>query len=260
MRIASAVMAVATGISVFGVRWWQWESAGPSVLDAVVFTVVLLAILAVHELAHVLAARGHGFRLGPPLFLPLPAWVGTLGAVIQIRELPPSRSALIAMGAAGPLAGFGVIVVALALRGLEVPPSQAGWELSTPLVFQLLAVLTGGSAEVSTRDPVGFAAWVGCLVTALNLVPLGQLDGGHVLSGLLPERIGLSRIVVVTCLLILGVFWWPWIVWALVLALGLREPLGTRDAATAPGRVDWALAVACLAVFTLCFTPVPVAL
>jgi membrane-associated protease RseP (regulator of RpoE activity) len=242
-----------TALMVFLVRWAQWNSAGDPLRDAALFTVVLGAILGAHEAGHILAARWYGFRLGLPLFLPLPVWVGTLGAVIQVQELPPSRSALLAMGAGGPLAGFAVIVLA----ALCNDPSSGGEALPAPGVFQVCGWLSGADAIVVTSDPVGFAAWVGCLVTALNLFPLGQLDGGHIFAALWPGREGRATVGTLGLLCVLGVWWWPWLAWAAVLGLLLREPLGVRQRSEVPRGFERFLAAACVLVWVLCFTPVP---
>lgn len=251
-QLALWSMAI-TAAMVFVVRWWQWEADGAELVDAALFTLVLAAILGAHEAGHVILARAYGFRLGPPLFLPLPLWVGTLGALIQVRELPPDRRALLAMGAGGPLAGFAVIALASLAKG----PGEVGGELSTPALFHLAGLFTGTSPGVSVGDPIGFAAWVGCLVTALNLLPVGQLDGGHVFSALFPGRESVATGLVALGLCALGVAWWPWLVWGVVVVLGMREPLKVRRAHPPPGPVEQRLAIACAIVWALCATPVP---
>lgn len=255
VRAASRALMVATASMVFFVRLVQWESAGNPFVDALAFTVVLGAILGAHEAGHVWCAQRYGFRLGPPIFLPLPIWVGTLGALIQVKELPPSRRALLAMGAGGPLAGFTVIMVAVLLK--DAAPGET--PLSAPLVFHLGSMMSGSGAAVATTDPVGFAAWVGCLVTSLNLLPVGQLDGGHVFSALWPGREWQATWLTGAALCVLGVLWWPWLVWAAVVLLGLRAPLAVRNGAEEPSQAERRLALGCGLVWVMCFTPLPLA-
>jgi membrane-associated protease RseP (regulator of RpoE activity) len=266
-RVAAALL-VATCITVFAVHWltWQDPATGPRAgIRAVGFTAALMGILLAHELGHVVVARSHRFVLGLPWFLPFPFLVGTLGAVIRLREAPRDRTGLLEMGAAGPLVGLGaiaVVAVAWVLAGPVVGEQTEGVRLATPLVLHAVhVVFTGALASpVAPTDPLGFAAWIGCLVTAMNLVPLGQLDGGHVASALWPRfarRIGWGS---TAGLLALGLFWPGWAVWAVMLHLmGARHRAPVRDESQpVSGRGRWVAAAAALA-FVACFTPIPVA-
>ena len=192
-------------------------------LNALAYTGALMSILLAHELAHYLVARRHGFALSLPMFIPLPVGFGTLGAIIFLRSRPPNRTALLEMGAAGPVAGAAVAFLMLALglqwTGPDVPlePGAMALVFHDPLVVRILGWLVAGGppGRIAELHPVALAGWIGCLLTAINLIPLGQADGGHVLSALVPRWAPrLSRAVLVA-LVLAGVAWWPgWAVWA----------------------------------------------
>lgn len=261
-RIAGGLF-FATCTSVFVVRVVFWETGAvvddPAQLErALVFTCVLMGILLAHELGHYAVARGHGFRLSLPWFIPAPILVGTLGAIIQLEESPKTRSGLLEMGAAGPIGGV-VVVVAAMIGGILTGQVDGGTELSRPLLWHGLSwVLMGESVPLTTADPVGFAAWLGCLLTAMNLLPFGQLDGGHITAAAFPawaSRIGWGT----TALLLAGGFIWPgWAVWAGILhLLGTRLPVVPKTSAPLSRRARGVGAVSVL-VWILCFTPVPI--
>jgi membrane-associated protease RseP (regulator of RpoE activity) len=230
------------------------------------FSFTLLGILLAHELGHFFACRIYGIDASYPYFIPAPTIIGTMGAFIRIRSPVINRKALFDVGLAGPVIGFIFAVPALALAivySKVVPGAQANAEIifgSPPLVKILLAWLRPGVAAGSLLlHPVGRAAWVGLFATALNLLPAGQLDGGHVVYSVASSKHRLISFGVVLALLLLGHLWSGWYAWAMLLFfLGFRhpplldrwEPLDTK-------RRVWA-AVA-LAIFFLCFTPVPFA-
>jgi membrane-associated protease RseP (regulator of RpoE activity) len=250
----------------------------------------LLSILMAHEMGHYLACRYYGVDATLPHFIPaiwipvgwffwIPlSWVGTFGAFIRIRSPIPSRKALFDIGVAGPLAGFAVCLPVLWLGVHEARvngPASEGirltWvethepgkplSLGTPLLFQAVERLVQEPATnpgAIALGPLGIAAWFGLLVTALNLMPIGQLDGGHVTYALLRERSRLiSRIGSWACVALV-VFRPSWILWAiLVRILGRRHPPTLDDdAPVGGGRV--ALGIVALLVFVLCFVPNPV--
>lgn len=229
----------------------------------------LLAILLAHEFGHYFAARHHGVDSSLPYFIPFPfSPAGTLGAFIRIRALIPHREALFDIGAAGPLAGFVVCLPVLLLGVLqgEWVPLQNGGEgpeyFGEPLLFQwAVAWIKGPTPDGMALGigPLGLAAWFGLFVTALNLMPVGQLDGGHVTFALLPRRaLWVSRLGVLLCL---GLVWLrpTWLLWAiLLLLLGLRPHPPTWDHERRVGRGRFVLGLVCLAVFVVSFTPEPV--
>jgi membrane-associated protease RseP (regulator of RpoE activity) len=229
----------------------------------------VMSILLAHEMGHYLACRYYRVEATLPFFLPAPIinpLVGTFGAVIRIKSPFPHRRALFDIGIAGPLAGFAVCLPVLWLGLLEaqvVPndPASFGLTLGQPLLFRLAARVVLGSVPSGSTlliGPLGMAAWFGLLITALNLVPIGQLDGGHVayaLFGRHAER--LSRAVWWVCVGSIIVIGPSFILWTiLVRVLGLRHP-PTLDDGAALGRTRVAVAALGLAVFVLCFLPDP---
>ncbi len=229
------------------------------------FSLPLMTILMAHEMGHYLACRYYRIDATLPFFLPAPTPIGTLGAFIRIQSPIYSRRALFDVGIAGPLAGFVMLVPALIL-GIAwskiIPGVAEGGDLifGMPLLQRLLeAVLLPGVGPANIcLHPVGRAAWVGILATALNLLPIGQLDGGHILYSLAgPWHRWLSRIFV-AALVPMGLFYSrSWLVWAgLLFFFGMRHPL-IYDQQGVGARRAW-LAIAALAIFLLTFTLVPV--
>jgi len=170
------------------------------IVDAVMFTGAIIAILGSHEMGHKLLADKHAVEATYPYFIPGPPPIGTFGAVIQQKSLPPNKDSLFDLGAAGPIFGFIVAVVVaiigLPLSHLEIVDSTAGI-LPAPILFQLVVnilppmgiVGSGGEGVlVIMLHPLAFAGWVGMFVTLVNLVPAGMLDGGHVTRSFLGER------------------------------------------------------------------------
>src|SRR5450755_228049 len=181
----------------------EWIFAAPArLLLGIPFSFTLLLILLAHEMGHYLFCRYYGVRATLPFFIPAPTLIGTLGAVIRIKAPIRSRAALFDIGIAGPIAGFvvaiGALAVALSLSKPLAPgiaPSDV--QLGFPLIFHLLwkvlplADVHGGSSSLPLQDiyfhPTAVAAWVGMFATALNLLPGGQLDGGHIVFALNPQ-------------------------------------------------------------------------
>ncbi len=238
--------------------------------SGILFSFTLLMILGAHEMGHYLAARLYGVRATLPYFLPAPLGIGTFGAFIKMKSAIPSKRALFDIGIAGPLAGF-VFLIPAAIVGLYFasPPTGAvsgdGIMFHDPLLFRALAKLLSVPKDIAL-NPFWFAAWAGCLVTSLNLLPVGQLDGGHVIYALFGARwhwiIARVIYVAVIALTVASYFWDGWMGWAVyvvILTLMLRvghprvmdesEPLGFgRKVVAAIG----------LLVFLLCFMPAPI--
>ena len=236
-------------------------------LTGLPFSFTLLGILLAHELGHYFACRYYGIAASYPYFLPAPTLIGTLGAFIRIRSPIVNRKALFDVGLAGPVVGFLFAVPALALAiafSKVVPASEVQAELvfGEPLLSRILAALL--RPEVDAADlflhPVGRAAWVGMFATALNLLPAGQLDGGHIVYALTSENHRRISMAVALALVPLSVFFWGgWMVWAvLLIVFGFRHPrLLDRWERIDAKRRAWA--VAALLIFILCFIPVPLA-
>ena len=227
----------------------------------------ILAIVTAHELGHYFACRIHGVDATLPFFLPLPipGGFGTLGAVIRIRSAFPNRQALFDIGIAGPLAGFLVSVPVLVLAGLEARaiyplPGAGGTYFGDPLLLQwVLGSMLGPlrADAVVAIGPMGMAAWFGLFLTALNLLPIGQLDGGHIVYALTPRWAALvSRFGWWVCVGL--IYFGPnWLVWAVLLRfLGRRHP-PTLDDTKSLGRGRNLLALIAVAVFVMCFVPNP---
>ena len=233
------------------------------------FALTLLLILGAHEFGHYFAARHHRVNVTLPYFIPMPfSFVGTFGAFIQLRSPVRNRNQLFDVGVAGPLAGLLValplLIVGLLLSTVGPLPSQGGYVLEGNSLFYLGAKylvfglkLPGQGLDVMLH-PIAFAAWFGLLVTAFNLVPVGQLDGGHVLFGLIGEKTRLVGYCVVGVLVLMGmVLWQGWITWALLIfLLGPGHPPPLNDI-TPLDRKRRLLAFFVLFLFAVLFVPVP---
>jgi membrane-associated protease RseP (regulator of RpoE activity) len=232
------------------------------------FAITIMTILLFHECGHYFLARAHRVDASLPFFLPAPPFFlfGTFGAFIRMRTVPPHRRALFDIGAAGPWAGFVVAVpaVVFGLQISEVRPlsaSEGGLVLGDSLLFSWLTrMVLGVQPDQATilLHPVALAGWFGLLVTCLNLLPVGQLDGGHVSYALFGRRHRWIARGVFTFVLVLGLGGWAgWFVWgALLLLLGLDHP-PTWDPSTQLDRRRVLAAVMTFGVLALTFVPEP---
>ena len=222
----------------------SWVFSDPKhMLSGLPFAAAVMFFFLAHEMGHYLYCRRYGIYATLPFFIPMPTLIGTMGAVILIRSPIRSRKALFDIGIAGPIAGF---VVALGLLmfslGWSKPmpasfhPGAPEIEIGYPLIFQwihgLLAAMNPGSAVAALPlnrvllHPVAIAAWVGMFATALNLLPGGQLDGGHILYSISPRAHWfVSRLAILILLPMAYYLWAGWLVWAVLLQLSsLRRP------------------------------------
>jgi membrane-associated protease RseP (regulator of RpoE activity) len=235
------------------------------------YSATILAILGCHELGHYFACRYYDVDASLPFFLPVPTpLTGTLGAFIRIRDPIPTKRMLFDIGIAGPIAGFIVAVPALFI-GLSMshvarlPANFSGFELGEPLLFRLASQLIWGTVPDGyslNLHPIGFGAWFGLLATALNLVPAGQLDGGHISYTVLGRRSVYLTLAMVLCAVVLSYFSTSWIVWTVLMVVmltvfGSRHP-PTLDEDVPLDRTRLILAIVALAMFVLCFTPAPI--
>lgn len=230
----------------------------------------LVSILLAHEMGHYLTSRRYGIDASLPYFIPFPFpfhLVGTFGAFIRIRSPFPDRRALFDVGIAGPLAGFAAALPVLVLGVLEahLVPARDGPEyirLGLPLLMQWATDAVHGPREPGTMlllGPLGLAAWFGLFLTALNLIPVGQLDGGHVTYALFGRRAHLVSRAGLLASVLLVAHRPSWLVWSvLLLLLARRGHPPTMDDLSGLGRGRRALAVVGAVVFALCFTPSPV--
>jgi len=230
------------------------------------FVIGLISILLFHEFGHYLAGRRRGVFMSLPFFLPAPNIAGTFGAVIKTRSPITNRRDLIEVGATGPIAGFVVAVIVLVIGFANAHIIEAdfvdGWSLGESLLIRFLGWLIigpipdGYAIELSSTI---FAGWVGLLVTMLNLLPLGQLDGGHIIYGLFGKmQYRISR-VFFALLVALG-FWWPgwWFFGALVFLFGIKHPPTINDTMKVPRLTRLAGYIAII-IFIISFVPVPFA-
>jgi hypothetical protein len=228
------------------------------------FSLTLAAILLAHEFGHYLACLYYRIYATLPYFLPAPSLIGTFGAFIKIRSAIYSKRVLFDIGVAGPLAGFIFLLPALGV-GLalsKVIPgiaAQGSIHFGIPaLVWLLERVIFPGAAYTDIYlHPVARAAWIGIFATALNLLPIGQLDGGHILYSLVGENHRRVSIVAIVALIPLALFWWVWLVWAVVLFwMGRRHPVihDSIDVGAGRRKLGWIA----LAIFILCFMSAPI--
>jgi len=229
----------------------------------------LLSILLAHEMGHYLACRYYRVDATLPFFLPFPFFslVGTLGAFIRIKSPFPHRRALFDIGIAGPLAGFAVCLPVLALSVPEMTlapagPLSSGLYLGDPLLLQWIASWAFGAVPDGMTvviGPVGLAAWFGLFVTGLNLIPIGQLDGGHVTYALFGPRAGMiSRLGWWVCV---GLIYFSpsWIVWAILIRVLGRQHPRTMNDFDPVGRARALVGLLGLVLFVVCFVPSPIA-
>jgi membrane-associated protease RseP (regulator of RpoE activity) len=245
--------------------------------SGLVFTFTLLTILGAHELGHYFACRHYGIRATLPFFIPAPPGItpfGTFGAVIKIKEPIRSRRALFDIGIAGPLAGFAFAFPAAIVGLIFATPAPAneiaaaaasgGLQFNDPLLFIIVSKLWGLPKWIEW-NPVYWAAWGALLVTALNLFPVGQLDGGHVLYSIVGEQIHkwVSRIVAFSCaglaVFSIVVHQPPvYMLWTLVLLFLMKVGHPPVSEEEPLGRARIALAIFSVLVFLLCFMPFPI--
>jgi membrane-associated protease RseP (regulator of RpoE activity) len=253
-------------------------STYPSLVAGLSFSIPLMLILLAHEMGHYLTARRHSVETTLPYFIPAPFpsifFVGTFGAFIKMKSPARTRHAMFDIGAAGPWAGFVVALIAIiiGLKWSEVTPldnSQGGLQLGNSIIFwgvsRVVLGVNPDSVNVNLHA-TAFAGWIGLLVTTLNLLPVGQLDGGHVVYSLFGPRwhrmisrlvwIGTALMVVIPYLLGKD-FWAGWLFWfVLVLVLGLGHP-ATIDSDTPLTGTRKLVAWATIALFIGTFSPIP---
>jgi membrane-associated protease RseP (regulator of RpoE activity) len=250
----------------------MWHDPG-YLLDGLPFSLTLLLILMAHEMGHYLAARYYRVDATLPFFLPAPTLIGTFGAFIRIRSPIIAKRILFDIGIAGPLAGFAMLILPMA-AGVSlskvIPGIGTQGELiyGTPLIVRLFewVIFPNVASNDIYLHPIARAAWVGVLATALNLLPIGQLDGGHVLYSFLGEKTRILSRIFATMLAALGAYelfttdykaGYLWLFWAALLFLfGMRHPMIVDPSPLSRTR-RW-LGFLALIIFILSFTPAPV--
>jgi len=250
-----------------------WVHSHPArVLGGLPFMATLMLFFLAHEMGHYLYCRRYGVYATLPFFIPMPTPIGTMGAVILIRSRIRFRIALFDIGIAGPIAGFvvalAVLVVSLAWsKPMHPGLGSAGYELGYPLIFKLvhrllaaMSLLRGPATLPLDRlllHPTAIAAWVGMLATSLNLLPGGQLDGGHIIFSIAPQAHKLvSRLTILILLPMAYYLWAGWFLWAILLQVSSwRHPQVAEWPRVSGARLG--LAVFALLLLALTLTPAP---
>jgi membrane-associated protease RseP (regulator of RpoE activity) len=236
-------------------------------LSGLPFSLTLMSILLCHEMGHYIVGRRYNAPVSLPYFIPMPIFglFGTMGAVIVQRAPFEERRSLFDIGVAGPLAGL-VVALPLLVYGLAtstvgpIPPGslmEGNSILYLAIKYLIFGrILPGGGLDVSL-NPIAWAAWGGLLITSLNLLPVGQLDGGHILYALLGRRAWPVAFGVVGLLVVMGFFWQGWFLWAfLIFVFGVRHPAPLNDLSPM-GLRRTLVGIGVLVLFVLTFTPIP---
>ncbi|MEO0262449.1 MAG: site-2 protease family protein [candidate division WOR-3 bacterium] len=235
-------------------------------LKGIPFSFSLMTILLFHEMGHFLTSRYFKVQASPPYFLPVPhPLLGTFGAFIKMKSPVPTRKALLFIGSAGPLTGF-AIALPITIIGLKFskPVSleevKGALSLGNSIIFKILASIFApgaGKGKDLLLHPMAFAGWIGMWVTALNLLPLSQLDGGHIIYSLIGKKSKYVAMITILIMLFLGLLWPGWILWAIIpLFLGLDHP-PPLDGLKPIGKKEKIISFLCFLVFILTFIPSP---
>lgn len=227
------------------------------------FSFALLAILGTHELGHYWLARRHGVEVTLPYFIPVPFGLGTFGAFIKMRSPVENRKALFDVGIAGPLVGLAVAfpLLLIGLKLSPLAPLARGTVLGSSILLRLIVRAVVGSMPRGfglTLHPFALAGWIGMLVTSFNLLPAGQLDGGHIAYAMSGRAYLVISSLTFVALLVMGsTLWSGWLTWALlILFTGTRHPAPLNDITPLDGKRMTAGALSCL-LLLLIITPVP---
>ncbi len=260
-------------LTIFTTLWVGAEHSGVDVINnplliykGIPFSFSLLTILLVHELGHYLMTKRHRVRATLPYFIPAPSIFGTFGAFIKMESNFRDRKILLDIGATGPLAGFLVAVpftiIGLNLSEVRITEALHGYSLGSSLLFSFLINITLGNIPDNANiilNPVAFAGWIGLLVTSLNLIPIGQLDGGHLSYAIFGEKHYLVSNITLIVLIIMGIHTWQgWLFWAMLLiVMGLRHPSPLNPFIPLDKKRKWIGILTCV-IFIITFTPFPI--
>ncbi|MDH4211875.1 MAG: site-2 protease family protein [candidate division WOR-3 bacterium] len=235
-------------------------------LMGIPFSASIMAILTCHELGHYFVSRREGMMTTLPYFIPMPLhFIGTFGAIIRMKSIVPSRRALLKVGMAGPVAGFLVAlpisILGIYLSDVRIAPETEGiLRLGDSLLFWLFAKLIHTDIPQGYDlflHPVAFAGWLGLFVTSMNLIPIGQLDGGHVTFSLFLKKRRFLYVPIFAAILGLGLLWLGWYFWALVAAFIARRDPVIQDTLTPLTTRQKIYAVIPLIILILTFVPQP---
>lgn len=234
----------------------------------ILFAISLIGILGAHEFGHYWASRKNRVNATLPFFIPAPPIfiAGTFGAFIQIKDPIPNRRVLMEIGAAGPIAGFIVavptLIVGLYLSNVAPAADFSGMTFGSSIVLELFSKIILGVGVSSTEfnielHPVAFAGWIGLLVTAFNLLPIGQLDGGHIIYAMFGDKCDVVSRLFFVLLFPLGYFWNGWWLWALVIALFGFKHAPVIDDSVILAKNHRMMGVFSIVIFVVTFIPVP---
>ncbi|MEO0185910.1 MAG: site-2 protease family protein [candidate division WOR-3 bacterium] len=239
------------------------------ILMGVPFSFSLMAILTCHELGHYFVSKRHGMVTSLPYFIPMPFhFLGTFGAIIRMKSIVPSRKALLKVGIAGPICGFLVAfvisIIGIVLSEIRAVPSDSSYlRLGDSLLFYFLGKIIHPSVPEGTDlflHPMAFAGWIGFLVTSMNLIPIGQLDGGHIAYSILLKNQKKLYIPIILILIGFGILWQGWIIWGLLVFILARRETLIQDAITPLSRREKIYAFMALLILILTFIPQPFAI
>lgn len=229
------------------------------------FSVPLLIILLFHEFGHYLMSKKHNVSATLPYFIPAPSFIGTFGAIIKMKSAITDKKSLIDIGATGPIAGFlisiPVLVYGISNSTISEIKSSGGIILGDSLILKFLTYLIWGKlpSELDlVLHPAAFAGWIGTFVTSMNLIPVGQLDGGHILYALFPKLFKKLSLPIIIFLFIIGFLGWEgWIFWGfLLLILGRNHPPVVDEEEKLPISKK-IIGIIALFIFIITFVPVP---
>lgn len=269
LAVATFLSTMFMGSTMFGVNPFQDPL---NVFKGLPFTIAIMTVLGAHEFGHYIVSRKRGVQTSLPYFIPFPSVIGTLGAVIKQRSPIPDRKTLFDVGIAGPLLGIiaSIIVTAigLSLPSIALPQEDAQYiEIGTPLLFEAIASISNVKlSEQTIMHPVAFAGWVGMIVTVFNLLPVGQLDGGHIMRSIMGRKFKYLSIAVPFLLMVFGIYvvygmnanGFIWIFWGFFTSLfaSAEHPPPLDDTAKLDKKRLF-LAAVILILGALCFTPTP---
>lgn len=230
------------------------------------FSFTLLLILGSHEFGHYFACKRLGIKATLPFFIPAPFLLGTFGAVIKIKSPIPDRKGLMEVGAAGPLMGliFAIpaTIIGIKLSSTGLVTKEPGMiSMGNSLLFWFLtkiSIQTPAPGYDILLHPVAFAGWVGLFITSMNLLPIGQLDGGHISYSLFGRAHKVIGIIMVGLMIILGIKWPGWFMWALLVTLlGIKHPPPLNDTETIDTKHRM-IGILSFCVFIITFIPCPI--
>lgn len=239
----------------------------PGFLKGVPYSTSLMAVLLIHEMGHFVTSKYYSVNVSYPYFIPAPNFIGTFGAFIKMKSPIPTRRALFDIGFAGPFVGFvaSLVAVYFGLKWSKVMPikeiPEGSIKLGSCIVFDAMVKLVKGnipSGHELYLGPVAFAGWLGLFVTAMNLIPIGQTDGGHILYAISGRYHSLFALFFTIGLMFLGAFIWPgWLFWALIITLiGIWHPPVMNPVVPLDSKRKL-LGIFVIIIFVLSFTPVP---